>query len=250
MGGLGMVFGPGMYFDSIDVGEACAHELAAVRLGLIDGTPLRDAVGDPCDPGRRGVNVAVSTLTLRSDRTTGQSSFPMHWRDPAKVGHAGGLYQVMPVGVFQASGEQPWHIENDFSLWRCMLREFAEELLGGSEDHGSGPVDYAGWAFAARMSEALDDGRIRARILGMGLDPLTLATDLLTVVTIDAQLYDELFEGLVDVNEEGRLAPFAGSTSGRWDFTEASVDRLTVTEPTQAAGAALLRLAWEQQGCL
>lgn len=25
--------------------------------------------------------------------------FHLHWRDPAKVGHAGGLYQVLPVGV-------------------------------------------------------------------------------------------------------------------------------------------------------
>lgn len=49
-----MVFGTGTYFDGIDVGEACAHESAAAQLGLIDATPLRDAVANPCDPaGRR-----------------------------------------------------------------------------------------------------------------------------------------------------------------------------------------------------
>jgi hypothetical protein len=239
-----LVFGSGTYFDSIDVGEACAHELAAVQLGLMDRTPLRDAVGDPCDPGRRGVNVAVSTLTLRYDPATGQAGFPLHWRDPAKVGHAGGLYQVMPVGVFQASGDEPWHGGNDFSLWRCMLREFAEELLGEPEDHGAGPIDYEAWDFAKRMNEGLGDGRIRASVLGMGVDPLTLATDLLTVVTIDARLYDELFAGLVTVNDEGRLATSSESVPGRWSFNEASVQRLTTVERTQAAGAALLRLAW------
>jgi hypothetical protein len=44
--------------------------------------------------------VAISTLTLRRS-AGGDASFPLHWRDPAKVTHAGGLYQVIPVGIFQ-----------------------------------------------------------------------------------------------------------------------------------------------------
>jgi hypothetical protein len=250
LGGVrpGMVFGAGTYFDGIDVGEACAHELAAVQLGLIDATPLRDAVGNPCDPTRRPTNVAVSTLTLRHDPVTGEASFPLHWRDPAKVGHAGGLYMVMPVGIFQAAGDEPWHAKNDFSLWRCMLREFAEELLGQPEDHGDDPIDYDDWPFAAQMTEALAGGHIRAQVVGLGVDPLTFATDLLTVVTIDAQTYDDLFEAVVDTNDEGWLAPADGTARGRWPLSEESVRRLTSDEPMQAAGAALVRLAWEHRG--
>lgn len=99
-----MTFTAGRYFDSLDVGEACAHETAAFDLGLVDSTPLRDAVGDPTDPARRGMNLAISTLTLRVE-ATGTSAFPLHWRDPATVGHAGGQYTVIPVGIFQAATE-------------------------------------------------------------------------------------------------------------------------------------------------
>jgi hypothetical protein len=240
-------FGSGTFFDSVDVGEACAHEFGAARLGLVDATPLRDAVCDPCDPALRPTNVAVATLTLRHDRTSGEASFPLHWRDPAKVGHAGGLCMVIPVGVFQAAGDESWHAENDFSLWRCMLREFAEELLGEPEDHDDGPVDYGSWPLATRMSQAWSDGSLRAHVVGLGVDPLTLATDLLTVVSIEAGLYDELFGQIVQTNEEGRLSYAAGTAHGRWPFTGESVHRLSTDEPMQAAGTALLRCAWDHR---
>ena len=73
----------------------------------LDGRPagLRASIGDPCDLRGRPANLAIAALTLRLDRATGRASFPLHWRDPAKVGHAGGLYQVIPVGVFQPAGE-------------------------------------------------------------------------------------------------------------------------------------------------
>ena len=131
-----LAFTRGRYFDGIDTGEAAAHEFAAARLG---GRPavLRALVADPCDLRRRPANLAISTLTLRRDGD--RASFMLHWRDPAKVGHAGGMYQVIPVGIFQPSGPEPWHERRDFSLWRCMLREFDEELRGRSEEYGTGP---------------------------------------------------------------------------------------------------------------
>jgi hypothetical protein len=240
-----MVFGPGSYFDGVDVGDACAHEYAAAALGETPTQRLRAAVGDPCDPARRPTNVAISTLTLRHDRTTGEATLLLHRRDAAAVGHAGGMYQVLPVGIFQPAGEQPWHISNDFSLWRCMVREFAEELLGEPEDRSTDqvPIDYDSWPFAARMTESLDNGRLRAYCLGLGVDPLTFATDVLTVVAIDAPLYDELFGQLVTANAEG-------SVLSGLSFTPDVIDRFTGHEPTQAAGAALLRLAWRHRNHL
>lgn len=239
-----LAFGDGTYFDGIDVGEACAHEYAARELGLIDALPLRAAVGAPCDPTRRPTNIAVSTLTLRLDRKAGKATFYLHWRDPKRVGHAGGLYQVLPVGVFQASSDKPWNIDNDFSLWRSMVREFAEELLGESEEHGSdqAPIDYAGWPFAARLTQGLGS-QVRVSYVGMGVDPLTLATDMLTVAVIDAPLFDDLFGDLVEHNDEGRVLEAQ-------DFTEDTIGRFVHNEPTQAAGAALLALAWEHRGAL
>jgi len=239
-----LVFGRGTYFDSIDLGEAAAHEYAAAQLTGI-ATALRAAIGNPCDPTRRPTNMAVSALTIRHDRATGNATFLLHWRDPAKVGHAGGLYMVVPVGIFQASDDRPSSERHDFSLWRCMVREYAEELLGEPESHSSdeAPLDYENWPFAARMTEALAGGQIRAHVLGLGTDPLTLATDLLTVVAFDAPLFDELFADLVDTNTEGRLV---GSTTVRagegFPFTTDQLHRIA-QQPIQAAGAALLELA-------
>lgn len=211
-----LVFGDGWYFDSIDTGEAAAHEYAAARL---DGTPtpLRDATADPTDLTRRPANMAISALTVRAGE-----EFLLHWRDPAKVGHAGGLYQVVPVGVFQSSGP------DDFDLWRFLLREYAEEVLGEPEVEAP---DYETWPFAVAMTAALDAGTITADVLGLGVDPLTFATDLLVRVSIEAEVFDELFGARVAVNDEGAV-------SSR-EFTPQAIAGL----PMQAAGAALVRLA-------
>ncbi len=244
-----LVFTVGRYFDGIDVGEAAAHEYAAARLGrpVPDLRPekLRERVADPCDLHRRPANLAISTLTLRLDRRLGRAGFLLHWRDPAKVGHAGGLYQVIPVGVFQPSGEAPWNRQHDFSLWRCMIREFAEELGGHLEDYGSDsvPVDYDSWPFARQLTDALDRGQARAWCLGLGTDPLTYATDLLTVAVIDSDVFDALFSTNLRRNAEGEILTAR-------EFAAHVIDRTVTGEPMQAAGAALLRLAWQHRDTL
>jgi hypothetical protein len=211
-----LVFTGGRYFDGIDTGEAAAHEYAAARLGQpADGlrsaglrsAGLRDFFADPCDLRRRPANLAISTLTLRLDRRAGRASFLLHWRDPAKVGHAGGVYQVIPVGVFQPSGEAPWNRQHDFSLWRWMIREFAEELGGRSEDYASdtAPVDYDSWPFARQLTDALDRGQLRVWCLGLGTDPLTYATDLFTVAVIDSDVFDACFSVNLEHNAEGTI---------------------------------------------
>jgi hypothetical protein len=236
-------FGPGRYFDNIDVGGACAHEYAAVAMGVLADSALRDLVGEPWSAGRRPVNIAVSTLVLRIDRDAQTVTFPLHWRDPRMVGHAGGLYQVVPVGMFQASSDEPGNQANDFDLWRCMIREFSEELLGTSEEYGA-LVDYQSWPFARQLNDAREDGSARPWVLGMGVDPLTFATDVLTVVAFDAPVFDRLFAALVDENAEGTVIFGPGHDL---EFTSAAIDRLTGQEPMQASGAALLRLAWRHR---
>jgi len=237
-------FTRGHYFDGIDTGEAAAHEYAALRLAARPAS-LRGRLGDPCDLRRRPVNLAISTLTLRLDSSTGRASFLLHWRDPAKVAHAGGLYQVIPVGVFQPSGQAAWNERGDFSLWRSMIREFAEELRGRSEDYDSEnrPIDYHSWRFARRMTEALDRGQLRVWCLGLGVDPLTYATDLLTVAVIDGPVFDGLFGLHPRANDEGRVLAAR-------DFAAPVIDRLVAREPVQAAGAAVLRLAWAHRQTL
>jgi hypothetical protein len=242
-----LAFTRGRYFDGVDTGEAAAHEYAATRLAHGD-EPSRDQHGpagprariaDPCDLSRRPANLAITTLTLRFDAASGRAWFLLHWRDPAKVGHAGGMYQVIPVGVFQPSGEASWHEREDFSLWRCMLREFDEELRGNPER----AMDYDTWPFARHMAAALDRGQIRVWCLGLGVDPLTYATDLLTVAVIDSRVFDELFSLDPRGNDEG-------SVLGAREFAAHVIDRAVTTEPLQPAGAAVLRLAWRHREVL
>ena len=233
-----LAFSRGRFFGGIDDSGPAGLEYAAAECGVAPGHAYRAALGGPACLARRSATMATSALTLRYDRVTGSATFPLHYRDPGQVSHAGGLYQVIPVGVFQPSGEAAWNEANDFSLWRGLLREYAEEFLGGDEDYGTerAPLDYAAWPLAAALTGALTDGRVRAWCLGLGADPLTFALDLLAVVVIDAPLYDELFSGLVDVNAEGTVI---------WpcDFDEPAVSRLLAEKPLQAAAEALFTLA-------
>lgn len=245
-----MAFGLGHYFDAVDTGESVAHEFAAIQLGARNRAPQRAAIGSPVDPSRRPMNVAVSALTIRHDRPSGDARFLVHWRDPAKVGHAGGLFQVIPVGVFQQATDHPDSVGNDFSLWRCLQREYAEELLGEDETPAdAGPIDYAAWPAAAALDAERERGTVRTHCLGMGVDPLTLATDLLAVAVVDAQVFDRLFADLVSGNAEGELTSSDDGRAG-CPFAPDEVERLAYREPMQAAGAALLALAWEHRETL
>jgi hypothetical protein len=279
--------GTGRYFDAADVGEACAHEFAAAVLAAdhevadhrtadhgparyrsariaanakeegedrdengpaaAGGMPLRAALGEPWDLSRRPANLAISTLTLRRDPGGGTATFPLHWRDPGRVAHAGGLYQVVPVGMFQPADDDPRSRSSDFDLWRGMQREFAEELLGAPEEYPQTPVSYADWPFARRLDQARAAGAVRPWVLGLGVDPLTFATDLLTAVVIDAPVFDDLFGAIVDHNAEGRVL-FGAADRGQ--FTADGIGALAGPQPMQAAGAALLRLAWRHRAPL
>ncbi|GAA2598563.1 hypothetical protein GCM10010411_35160 [Actinomadura fulvescens] len=215
--------GPARYFDAVNVGEAAAHELAEAA----DGLPLRTRIGDPCDLARRPALPAITTVTIRAGDP---ASYVLHWRDPAKVAHAGGLHQVMPVGVFQPLADDV----GDLDLWRSMQREYSEEFLGGDE-----VVDWSeeGFrAFAGALDGVRAEGRLRASFLGLGVDPLTFALDLLTAVVVDAGAFDGLFGAMVEENAEGTvsMAPFDG----------------TVPRPMQPAGAAALDLAWRHRDTL
>ena len=233
--------------------------------------PLRALAGDPCALARRPALVAVTTLTLRRD-AAGGASFVLHWRDPAKVNHGGGLYQVMPVGLFQPVTEAAAALGHDLSLWKSMAREFSEEFLGTPEDYqtSGGLLDYEGWPFYRRLTAARREGRLAVHCLGLGVDPLTFATDVLAVAVFDAPLFDAEFAGLVALNAEGRVITRDGDGGGTRGgstgdgtragagggpagipFTAETVARLTGgLEPLQASGTAVLNLAWEHRAQL
>jgi hypothetical protein len=258
--GAELAFGPGRYFDMVNVCEAVAHEYAAAAMagGGADHTPggdqlpLRALLGDPADLRRRRVMVAVCTLVLRVDRARGDTAMLLHWRDPQRVASGGGLYQVAPAGMFQPSHDADWNQANDFDLWRSIVRELSEELLGTGEDYRSdrAPIDYQRWPLHEELARARQAGRLRAYWLGLGVDPLTMVADMLTVAVFDAEVFDAVFAGLVAGNDEGRLVTSPDSARAGVAFTQDSVRRFTSVEPMQAAGAALLRTAWAHRDVL
>ncbi|MBT2470200.1 helix-turn-helix transcriptional regulator [Streptomyces sp. ISL-66] len=255
-------FGYTTYFDMADVCEGVAHELASawLKTGSDPGwisepswaeLPFRGLVGDPFDLGHRVLLPSIDTLTIRLGPEG--ASFPLHHRSASNVALAGGNYHVMPAGVFQPSSVMPWDQSNDFNLWRNVLREYAEEFLGDPEADGSSgePIDYDSTEPFRTLNQARRDGKVRPYCFGIGLDPLTLAGEILSVVVIDSDVYDSVFSGMVSRNSEGTVvARPPGDSSAGIEFTEANIRRLLDNEPLASAAAACLDLAWQHRGLI
>ncbi|WP_245554329.1 hypothetical protein [Nocardia takedensis] len=251
-------FGLAEYFDKVDLCEAVAHELAAecMERGLRGSDVrgrlrFRSEVGDPFDARRRALIPAVTTLTIRLRRHPEPASFLLHWRDPARVVTASGMYDVIPAGEFQPSSIALWDRRNDFSLWRNIVREYSEELLGQPEHDGSRAIDYESWPLYQALGEARQQGKVTAHVLGLGLDALSLAATILTVVVIDDDVFEDIFGATVRFNDEGEVVAIGdGRAADGVPFTREAVDRLLDTEPVAAPGAACLWLAWQHRHTL
>jgi transcriptional regulator with XRE-family HTH domain len=244
-GGGRMGYGDTTYFGAVDVAEVVAHELAYVALDdsgrprrpgpALRDLPYRRMLGDPYALARRPVMVAVSTLTIRAGS---EPTFLLHRRDPRSVTSAGGMLQVIPSGIFQPSSIVPAARAADFDLWRNVMREYSEELLGMAECDGDGnPVDYSSEPFAG-LERARADGRLRVSCLGVALDALTLIGEVLTVAVIQADLFDVLAADFVDRNDEGAVI------AERSPFTEAATRALLDGGRLAPAGAGCVSLAW------
>jgi transcriptional regulator with XRE-family HTH domain len=262
-----LAFGSAAYFDKLDVSEALGHEFAAAWLEQTRMTrqqapcvrwchlPFRRLIGDPFDSTARALVPAITTLTLiRGKRADpDEVRFLLHWRDPDKVATAGGLYDVIPAGEFQPASVGS-SLCNDFDLWRNIVREYSEELLGTPEHDGSrsDPIDYECWPLYRRLQRARADGRVRAYCLGVGCDALTLATAISTVVVFDDDAFEELFGDVVLANAEGvTVTRWDGEdTRGGIPFTAATVERFLMSEPMASPGAACLALAWQHRARL
>jgi transcriptional regulator with XRE-family HTH domain len=177
-GGGRLTFGTTTYFDAVDVCEAVAHELADRYLVPTAGgtslappatrpLPFRTLVGDPFDLARRPLLPSVDTLTIR--RSGHGASFVLHQRDAGQVAVAGGMYHVMPAGVFQPSSLSLAGLASDFDLWRNVQREYSEEFLGRLDHDGNAgmPIDYRAEEPFRSMDAARRAGRVRVWCLAL-----------------------------------------------------------------------------------
>ncbi|MGH3645993.1 MAG: helix-turn-helix domain-containing protein [Micromonosporaceae bacterium] len=249
-----MRFGTTTYFSSFDISEAVAHEMAMTHVcpdGAVEqptwrGLKLRKLIGGPFDPQRRPLLPSIDTLTIRRDRDG--ACFVLHDRNASNVAVAGGMLHIMPAGVFQPASILPAAMDTDCDLWRNIMREYSEEFLGNPEHDGNGsPVDYTTEPFAS-MDRARQDGRARVYCLGVGLDALTLWTEVLTVAVFDANSYDEVFADMVGVNNKGRVIK-AGTAhpTPLIPFTEQVIRELMGGGRLAPAAAGCLQLAWEHR---
>jgi len=248
---LQLSFGAMGFFDALDTNEALAHETALDALvrdrhGQIElvkpswrRLAFRKLIGDPFDLIRRPLMGAIGTLTIRGGDSP---SVVLHQRDGARVAGGGSMVHLLPAGIFQPSSVMPDCIARDFSLWRNIQREYAEELLGHEEEYdGTGcPIDYDTEPFAT-MDAALADGQLRAYCLGITLDALTLAGDILTAVVLEPGFYDALFADAVERNNEGAIP------ARTIPFEENTLNHLRDTGCLAPGAAAALALAWRRR---
>jgi transcriptional regulator with XRE-family HTH domain len=246
-----LTFGETTYFATMDHHEALAHEMAHVALDAdgrpapqpttLRALPFRRLLRNPFDLARRPSIASVSTLVIRGGN---EPSFLLHRRDSSAVAIAGSMIHVVPTGVFQPSSILPAAKEADFNLWRNVQREFSEELLGNAEHDGNGrPVDYTAEPFAL-LDAARAAGSMRASWLGAGLDALTLATEILTTLVIDSDVFDDLAQDFVGSNDEGTVI------AERVPFDEVTVKGVLGSGRMAPAAAGLLALAWKHRGTL
>jgi transcriptional regulator with XRE-family HTH domain len=247
-------FGQMGFFDAVDINESLAHEFAAHHVAFDRDTEttvarpswrrlgFRKLIDDPFDLLRRPLMGAIGTLTIRGGESP---SVVLHERDGGRVAGGGGMIHLLPAGIFQPSSVIPAAIAEDFSLWRNIQREYAEELLGHAEYDGSGnPIRCGELEPFAAMDKARAAGLIRVYCLGATLDALTLAGDILTLAVIDPSLYDELFADAVENNAEGAISARA------LPFEENTLTWLQDSGRLSPGAAAALHFAWQHRRVL
>ncbi len=251
-------FGLATFFDKLDVSEALGHEFAAAMMEGVSPTwpqlPFRARLSQPFDLSSRMGCAGIATLTVRRNTTDGLHTFFLLSRDPAKVVANGGHYGVIPAGEFQPSCIAPACMLDDLDLWRNIVREYSEELLGEPEHDGSSgqPLDYECWPFYHALQGAREAGQLRAHVLGVVLHALGLNPAIMTAVVIDDVVFDDLFRDLVTVNAEGRVITSLDNDQSVYGlpFTEAIVRQFLDREPLGGTSAACLALAWRHRESL
>ncbi|MCI2424397.1 hypothetical protein MOQ72_44145 [Saccharopolyspora sp. K220] len=94
------------------------------------------------------------------------------------------------------------------------------------------------------MDHARRHGHLRVFCLGVTLDALTLAADILTVAIIAPDTYDDLFAHAVEENAEGSVPAHT------FPFEENTLRWLSESTRLSPGAAAALRLAWTHRKLL
>jgi hypothetical protein len=243
-----LAFTESSYFAYLDTSEVLAFE-AALRASArkrIDGRNThRRRLVDPFDFRNRVASLGIDTLTIRADRDS--AGFFLHHRDPKRVVNNSGLIGVTPSGEFTPSDVSSEAVANDFDLWKNIMREYAEELLGAEDAQGQGGrwIDYAAESPYRELNEARAAGLLTVKVLGLGVDPLPWKPELLTVCVIDAVAFDVIFAKMVKQNDEGLI--ITGKGREGLPFDAATIRRYCDDKNISPNARACLELSWKSR---
>jgi len=226
---LRLSFRMGKYFEYQDTGEALAFELARTQLlaskdgqhsyldqqKLIRKLKLRRDIGNPADFSKRCAAVGIDTLIVFCANR--EPRFILHHRQAGKVALAPNMYTLVPAGEFQPampketrSGSVTWSniIKRDFDMWRNVMREANEEILGAPEIPY--PDDYLDISPFRQLMDAKKKGELTIYFLGLALDPMSLKPDIMTVCVFKNDTFQETFQQIFQdsanlINAEGNL---------------------------------------------
>ena len=238
------------YFDGYDCWAALEYEsLTRLDAGESFAGPYRSAMGDPFDLATRNVAVGLSVLTVRRDPQLGDSYY-LHLRS-GEDATLPNMFGAVPAGEFQPASKGPGAFINDLSLWKCILREYAEEMLGHpvNDPHGNAP-DYD--KKVTKLDSELGRG-VRPYILDFGLDPVTLKAGFRIVCIIDNDVFDEVFSDMVPITVEGEVLwsdeskPQSGKARRGFPLTEEKVTEMLQTEGLTAAVRLLIKETWKHR---
>jgi hypothetical protein len=176
----------------------------------------------------------------------------LHARDVAAVADGIGQRHVVPAGVFQPSTDHPSAWRADRDVWKNIVREACEEFLPDIEelDTASAAVDLETVEPYRTVMKFKRNRDIQCFFLGIGLDPVQLQPEILTVFIITESSFRKLFGATFSrtsvMNNEGKIigSQIIGTTkSGRqligFPFTEDGV-RETLATPLVSALSAKL----------
>ncbi len=243
-----LTFSRSSYFAYLDTCEVLAFEAERRRAAgkRVDGRgSYRRALKDPFDCRNRVTSLGVNTLTIRVEGRRG--GFYLHQRNPKSVVNNSSQLGLVPAGEFTPSDRSAEALVHDRDIWRNIMREYAEEFLGADDAQGQGGrwIDYRGASPYRELEQARVAGKVRVKVLGLGIDPLPWKPELLTVCLIDADVFDAVFPVVPDHNSEGTI--LAGNGHDGLPFDAPTVARYCAESTISPNAKACLSLAWRSR---
>jgi hypothetical protein len=254
-GGFALRVGTTTYWDGYDSWAAlqfeAAHQLRETAGATLVG-PYRRSLGTPFDLTNRNCAIGISVLTVCLTRTGPR--FYLQRRAAAQVATMGGMAGLVPAGEFQPSSAAYAAVHSDADIWRCAMREFAEELFGRRDlnEQRAALVDYERESPFRELQRARQQGQVRPYLLDIGFDPVSWKAGLRLVCVFDEAAYLKIFRGMLPETAEGGLEVSSLHRVGNEPLTGMALDEETVgrylRDPTITEAARLcIGLAWEHR---